>query len=741
MKSQIATILTLAIAAIFLFILITINIGKVSQKKTVIDNACDGAGLLLASSLSSVGTALKQSLELFGGATERCKWNMAMIVGIAIIIAGVIGAIFTAGTSSLLVAIGIGALSVGVGAYSIYSGVQASYVDPGLLKEMEAKFQNMTAEQRLTEQTIQYALFATIDDPAWVPDKFDSDRDGVKMTPSGGGPLDKIPQFSHWYFQRLNDLPRVGQPITNFYRYLFPVPNAGPGVMGGQFEILEVADTWDAQQANLLVNADWIRWGGTNWGIREWLAQVFKPFIVELWGYGYGVEFAIDYEDDITYLNKDDPDDRDHEHDELGQLYRDIVSFEDWAKGIYSMSKDELIVSYEQWIGQLDNLIPEDASNEDEGADWYDRMGLWLDNIRGWISLLETRHNQVLDCLRNRCCRNRYSCCSGDSSTGPCCRRVCCRWCTACDEYDCWTYCCGTCCITWMGCCGQWRCCCQQCGATCPPHGWSFNPADPVQDCNVPLLGPAPGGPAMRNCCDSACNLQAGSRISCNQTRIEPYINVLRNFEVSITALRQNMHNLANQVAVMKSYPWVHEAIYVWKDRVLDELGQAVPGKETPAHMVYVRLNMDVGDEFKFPYITTKRRNWGFRICQVVEDAEGKFEIEVARYDEDTAKVGPLRNLWRLKFRQQPGGGEDARVTLLHNVADRYYNRLNLGNACTLNQLITPAERQQLTSLAWERGIASKARFNYGPGDTFRPGVDGTARERNRQIFIDEKIR
>jgi len=246
----------------------------------------------------------------------------------------------------------------------------------------------------------------------------------------------------------------------------------------------------------------------------------------------------------------------------------------------------------------------------------------------------------------------------------------------------------------------------------------------------------------MRNCCDSACNLQAGSRISCNRTRIQPYIKVLEDFVGSIKSFRNDIRSVANTIAAMKAYPWVHEAIYVWKDMVLDELGQTVPGAETPAHMVYVRLNMDVGDEFRFPYITTKRRNWGFRICQVVEDASGKFDIEVARYDEDTAKRGPLSNLWRFKFRRQPGAGEDARLNLLRTVANRYRNRLNQGEACTLDQLITKAERKSLTGLAWDRGVSAKVRFHYGPGWTYEPAkLPGEAKKRNKDIYIDDRIR
>jgi hypothetical protein len=697
-KSQIATIITFIIAVVFLFIVITINIGRVSQRKTLIDNSCDAAGLLLASSLGSVASALKQQLEIYGSTHESCSPNWNLIIGIALIIGGIIGAVFSGGGTLGLIVLAASILGYGYGAYMVASDIAfAAYTEPGLMKEMQAKFQNMTAEQKLFEAAIQYTLFTTIDDSSFVPDRFDADRDGQKYPAR----LDKIPRFNHWYFQRLNTLPRVGELVEEFFNYLFTSPP--------QFRVVENPESWDAEGATLLVNG--------NWGAADWLRDQLKPFTNELWTYGFGVDFASDY----RQANIEE------EEDDLGRLYKDIRAFEEFvATGIYNQSKDKLIESLETWFPQFYN-----GSGSD---DWYDRMGEWITLLNNWITLLRQRHDQVLSCANSCSAAGPYVCGGGG---GECCTShdVYC-----CDEYGCWV--CDCVCDANCGCAGS-RGCCQLC-----PSGH----CRPTANCNTPTGG-------SRACCDSGCSLyvqscaagsySTGGGGSCagpctdtyyncgcsNHTRIEPYIPYLQQFVSSIQDFRTRILSVQNRITALKNNPWTYRAIYIWKDRALSEVAGA---QENPAHLVYVRIEPD--SDFKFPYVTQRRAWLGFMICKSIGGASGEFNITLARYDEDTAKQGPLRDFWRFKFRRG-AGNEAATLATIRAAADRFYNRLDSGESCVGtcfdNNLITSAQADTLGNFAYNNGIAAKIRVHYGPGLTYRPEeLPGEAVHRNEEIYI-----
>ncbi|MFC1657759.1 hypothetical protein ACFL1D_00020 [Candidatus Omnitrophota bacterium] len=723
-RAQIATIITLAIAAIFLFIVVTINIGQIAQKKTAIDNACDGAGLLLASGLGSMATGIKQQMEMWGDSIESCEFNWSLIIGCLIIIASIVVTICTLATASaitgpLIAQVALGLVMGGAtGGFLVSEGISAAHIDPQLVQALKEKFQNMSTEQRLTEAAIQFALFATVTDQDLVPDRFDADRDGNKFP----GTLDKISRFNHWYFQRLDSLPRIGDLVDDFYEYLFGSP---------QFHIVPVPQTGDAHSVHLLVNG--------NWRITDWLAGEFKSFIVRLWSHGYGVEFADDYTKDLTFFDPADPDNGDYENDELGQFYRDIRLFEIFAKGIYNTSKEDLVGSFETWMNQFDDL----KAPTDDFKDWYDHMLEWEAMLQGWIAQLAQRQNEILACVNSCSSPGPWTC--GPGGGGCCAGHV------EYDEYSWWCVC-----DAYAGC-GGGRGCCQLCSSSCLVEN----------SCNTPTGG-------VRGCCSSACPLYiqncamgrycSGGGIcasaacdnyyncGCNNdsnrnTIIPPFIARLQLMQESIESLRTRINEVALEAASRKDEPWVHEAIYVWKDVVLDEFSNTVQ-KESPAHMVYVRL--DVPQDFKLPYLTVKRRNWGFRICQRIEWAEEEFDLTVARYDEDLAKRGPLSNFWRFRFRRNAALAENADVTnLLRPTADRFMAFLNNGDATTLEQLLAygnPSDpntpRARLVNLAMNHGIVAKATFHYGPGYTYKPDeLPGEAAKRTKDIYIKKRHR
>ena len=77
---QVATLITLAIAIIFLFVAVTLNISKVGQRKTATAKAADGAAIKLASFIGSYGNKL--SWEYLDGKTKKCTKRWGTFFGI-----------------------------------------------------------------------------------------------------------------------------------------------------------------------------------------------------------------------------------------------------------------------------------------------------------------------------------------------------------------------------------------------------------------------------------------------------------------------------------------------------------------------------------------------------------------------------------------------------------------------------------------------------------------------------------
>jgi murein DD-endopeptidase MepM/ murein hydrolase activator NlpD len=826
---------------------ITINMGKVSAKKTVIDNACDGAGLLLASGLSSVVTSIRQSLGIYGFGHENCDMDWFFIIGLAIGVLGVVTVVVTLGTGLPLYVAALGGVAALLGGGMVGSAAMQMAKEPGMVREMQAKFQNMTAEQRLFEGAIDYALFAVVDDPTSVPDRFDVDRDGLKYP----GSLDKITRFSHWYFQRLNDLPRIGELIEEFFKKLF---TNNPKY----FEVVkDPSDDWKVKEVHFL--------SGGSWRVGDWIRDDFRPFLHELWCYGYGVNFArnsavgcaaeppppcpggfiwpvtgdvsanfgdwscywwpntgcrhtgmdivvncgtpvkaaatgdvivigwdaggygnyiiIDHGDGISTLyahlqtvlvgyerviqgqvialsgntgwgsgchlhfevrvNGVRVDPRGYltgscpptpappvpvplppappptDPDELEQFYRELRDFEKFIKGFYGLSKDELIASYEAWI----NLFYDDSPEEPGSVDWYKCLGEWVTKINGWINNaqdgLVRRQDQIRACINS--CSSRALACTSYCPTGSVCHRSCVQpdpdnpggclqW-----EDD-----------QWRGCCGDLVRCCDSCNTQCPPTANCDTPCNPP-DCTH----------QSRPCCSTACHFRIVQR--CDLTRVQLYIDKLRQLVTTITKLQEDIKHLHDEADRMKSTPWMRQAIYAWKDKVLNKSGSAVSPVEV-AHLVYVFIEPKPG--FKFPSPATKRKWFGAQKCSYVKNHDGWFKITVGRYDEDLAKQGPLSNLWRFKFRRNAAGNEPMDLIRIRMIAERFATLLNQGDSVPLlDSLCTPGEFTQVKDFVYSNGIVSEIEVHFGPGFTEKPTDPHVAAKRNTEIYIKRKIK
>ena len=86
-SGQIATLLMLVMVGVLVMIMVTVNLGKVSNTATSLSNAADSAALYLASQLATKSTQLYQGL---GNETEKCHKGGFMAMFLAIIIAIII---------------------------------------------------------------------------------------------------------------------------------------------------------------------------------------------------------------------------------------------------------------------------------------------------------------------------------------------------------------------------------------------------------------------------------------------------------------------------------------------------------------------------------------------------------------------------------------------------------------------------------------------------------------------------
>lgn len=209
-QSQIATIIVFIIAVMFIFTLLSLNLGKIAQKKTALDNVADSVGLNLASQLGSMANALKNQLEIYGTSLESCNLNWKLILGIVLIVAAIVGAVFSGGVSLLLINVAL------AGALLTVQGLTMQFMaaNPQAVGQLQLKFKNLSALQQVIEMPIQGVLFNVNEDPGWVTDVYDMDRDNDHT--------DRIPRFLKWYNLRLNALPDVGGIVDGFLTLGFP---------------------------------------------------------------------------------------------------------------------------------------------------------------------------------------------------------------------------------------------------------------------------------------------------------------------------------------------------------------------------------------------------------------------------------------------------------------------------------------------------------------------------------------
>ncbi|MDP3732460.1 MAG: hypothetical protein Q8R31_05540, partial [Candidatus Omnitrophota bacterium] len=657
-KAQITTIFVFITAVLFLFALISINLSRIAQKKTAISNIADSVGLRLASQLGSMANALKTENKIYGASQESCVINKELVEGGLLMLGGAFVVPFNPLAGGVLIAGGIGFL---------FSAAKQSFTASKLGEQEEARlrFKAMSAYQQSVEMPINGVLFALVDDPALVKDKFDLDRD--KDTE------DYIPRFSKWYISRLNAFEQLGNLVKDFHKNFFHSASDNPGIY--RFNFKEDEATKMVMKRGKGEDPErppdsrgwWVDWwvDENNDGDRElklvpWFNIELKGMLDKMRGYGYGINAMMDEKGKITI---DDTGTRQYESEEgqiISRWIGELEQLQNLARDLHDIDFDTLVQGVDMWVPLLKN---------EKNEDWYTRLTN-LDNLAwGLREKLRDRRGDIGRCVAT-CGQRSYSCCGGN---GPCC-----KWGT-CEGEGCEPPC-----IQTMGCCGVWVGCGQLC---------NDRHCRPTNMCNTPLGG-------SRYCCDIT-NLEPYNNPAkgCYDNIIDVYPNtggIRHNAETVLNKLIDDLLQLRTRISSFsqtvkeinqKTYDNMHEAFYIWSDYV----GGATSQKQEVGHIVYAKVEgLDPSQGFALPRPNQRETiEWEKmpifipgapapvtisvpvpKTCVSVLNATGEFTLTVARWDEDTSKTGPLSKFWRFRF-SKPGVPEDY-VKIVHEEAKRF---------------------------------------------------------------------
>ncbi|MCM8800168.1 MAG: hypothetical protein NC900_05535 [Candidatus Omnitrophica bacterium] len=203
-SGQIAALLTLVIAIIFIFIAITINIGKISKTKLLTQIASDTAALNLASILSSIGNYhVQTNLE---GKISVCKYMWNPIFALFVIAIAIISMIFTGPVTLAEILL-------------LLSGILDFVTDvfistPAMIEAFNSYMRDLDGETKLEENAIQSALTILVNDPVFVQDIHDYDQDEDTN--------DLIYRFEAWYAERLLVMGNKFKIIEDFIKNMLP---------------------------------------------------------------------------------------------------------------------------------------------------------------------------------------------------------------------------------------------------------------------------------------------------------------------------------------------------------------------------------------------------------------------------------------------------------------------------------------------------------------------------------------
>ena len=200
-EGQVAVILVLITAMALIFYAVILNLGSMTQTKTIITLAANQAVAMLASEMASYGNSLTQTH--LRGRKKVCDSTNVLVLIIGLIITIIITVFFPpAGLALALVIFGI-LLTVG----AIY--IQLVYVQP-MMTELwnKASQETMSTRDSFLEQAINTGLRTAITDSVQVPDVFDYDADGLWGF-DGLTHKDEMSRYSFYYHNRYESVEQL----------------------------------------------------------------------------------------------------------------------------------------------------------------------------------------------------------------------------------------------------------------------------------------------------------------------------------------------------------------------------------------------------------------------------------------------------------------------------------------------------------------------------------------------------
>ncbi|MFZ5800503.1 MAG: hypothetical protein ACOY3D_03875, partial [Candidatus Omnitrophota bacterium] len=171
-SGQVVVLMVLLIAAIVVFIAITINLGKVAQLKAAISLAAQAAAIDTASQIGSYAYGLVQkALDGYEWNCEASDWVLKIagyVLAFVLVLTGNIPA--AAKVLELLIVLG----SVTMDTINTRENIR------DVRTAFNKQYAQMTASQRFTEIALTTALFAAVTDPIEVTDIEDIDMDVMR---------------------------------------------------------------------------------------------------------------------------------------------------------------------------------------------------------------------------------------------------------------------------------------------------------------------------------------------------------------------------------------------------------------------------------------------------------------------------------------------------------------------------------------------------------------------------------
>ncbi|VAX38283.1 hypothetical protein MNBD_UNCLBAC01-1584 [hydrothermal vent metagenome] len=221
-KGQVSLILMLVVAIALIFYAVSLNLGRVSQIKTLTTTASNQAASQLGSQMASYAQSIIETT--LGGATRKCGWTgvMAAIITIIIIIIILVVCIYSVGTACAVAgqtgAQVIAALWFALIVASVALMLQLAVVQPGITEMWnDIRTKTMTISENFLDTGLATGLQGVVTDQKLVPDLYDLDQDGV-FGFFGAIEKDKIGRFALYYTDRLKKIKPAGtkQAIKDF---------------------------------------------------------------------------------------------------------------------------------------------------------------------------------------------------------------------------------------------------------------------------------------------------------------------------------------------------------------------------------------------------------------------------------------------------------------------------------------------------------------------------------------------